>query len=62
MTCSCGHTMAVEAASQAEAVKKLKGMMNKAAVKAHLAEKHAGQPMMTVADVHAAIEKTTVLV
>ena len=39
------------------AVAKFKGMMDEAAIQAHMAEKHPGQPVMSVADCHAMIEK-----
>lgn len=57
MTCSCGDVMTVEAGSREEAVGKMKGMMNEAAVAAHMAEKHPGEPAMLVDQVHAMIEQ-----
>lgn len=60
MTCSCGDTMTVEGATREEAVAKLKETMNEAAIAAHMAEKHPGQPAMSVADCHAMIEKEVV--
>ena len=57
MTCSCGHVMSVDAPNRGEAVKKMKGTMNESAIKAHMAEKHSGKPMMSVADVHKGIEQ-----
>ena len=60
MTCSCGDVMSVEAGSQEEAVGKMKGMMNEAAVAAHMTEKHPGEPEMSVAQVHATIEQNLV--
>ena len=56
MTCSCGHKMDVDANSHPEAVSKMKEQMTEEAVKAHMDTHHAGQPMMTVADVHRGIE------
>ena len=58
MTCTCGDTMTVLAATQAEAVGKLKGMMTTSAVAQHMAEKHPGQPVPPVSQVHAMIEQT----
>lgn len=60
MTCSCGDTMTVEAADRNEAVSKFKDMMGEAAIAAHMSEKHPGQPVMSVADCHAMIEKDVV--
>lgn len=57
MTCTCGHEMSVDAGTRAEAVTKMKAMMNQEAVDQHLAEKHAGEPKMTMAQVHAQIEQ-----
>lgn len=57
MTCSCGHVFSVEAESRDEAVMKMKGMMDEAGVKAHMDEKHQGEPLMTVEKAHAEIEK-----
>jgi len=57
MTCSCGDTTAVEAENREGAVAQLKDMMNEAAIKAHMDEKHPGQPVMSVPDCHAMIER-----
>ncbi len=57
MTCSCGDVMDMEAATRDEAVQKLKDMMNEEMLGKHMAEKHPGTPVMSVADCHAMIEK-----
>lgn len=57
MTCSCGDTMTVGANSREEAVAQFKAMMDENAIKAHMAEKHPGEPVMSVADCHAMIER-----
>ena len=57
MTCQCGDVMTMDAADRAAAVAKFKGMMTADAIAAHMAEKHPGQPVMSVADCHAMIEK-----
>ena len=62
MTCSCGHVMPVEAKTRKGAISALKKMMTKKAIAAHMQEKHAGQALMTVAEVHAGIEKNLVAV
>ena len=58
MTCVCGDTMKVESTSREQAVSQLKTMMNESAVAAHMKEKHPGEPMIPVSQVHAVIEKT----
>jgi len=55
MTCSCGHTMTVEAGTRDEATRKMQGMMTPDAVAKHMAEKHPGQPVLPVSQVHAMI-------
>jgi hypothetical protein len=57
MTCSCGDVMGVDASSRQEAVQKIKGMMTAEAVTKHMAEKHPGQPVLAVSQVHAMIEQ-----
>ena len=57
MTCSCGDTMTVDAATREDAVAQLKGMMTADAIAKHMAEKHPGQPLISVADCHAQIER-----
>jgi hypothetical protein len=49
--------MTVDAANREEGVTKMKSMMDESAIKAHMEEKHKGQPLMTVAEVHAGIEQ-----
>ena len=58
MTCPCGDVMDVEAKNRAAAVEMLKGKMNAEAIAAHMAEKHPGQPVMTVEECHAMIEES----
>ena len=60
MTCSCGDTMTVEAADRNGAVAQFKAMMTEESIKAHMDEKHPGQPTISVADCHAQIEKDVV--
>ena len=50
--------MKVDGATREQAASKLKTMMNESAVKAHFKEKHPGQPVMAVSQVHALIEKS----
>jgi hypothetical protein len=60
MTCSCGDVLNADAATREEAVTKIQGMMTQDAINAHFAEKHAGQPVPPMADVHALIATGTV--
>ena len=60
MTCSCGDVMEVEAADRNGAVAQFKAMMTEESIKAHMDEKHPGQPTISVADCHAQIEKDVV--
>lgn len=57
MTCPCGDVMTMEAETREEAVTKMKEKMTAEAIAAHMAEKHPGQPVMSVEDCHAMIEK-----
>lgn len=60
MTCTCGDTMTMDAATRDGAVAKFKGMMDEAGIKAHMSEKHPGQPLISVADCHRMIEQQVV--
>ena len=60
MMCMCGDTMTVDAGDRDGAVAQFKGMMDEAGIAAHMSQKHPGQPLMSVADCHAAIEKEVV--
>ena len=60
MTCSCGDKMDFEGATRDEAVTACKAMMTADAIAAHMAEKHPGMPVMSVADCHAQIERDMV--
>ena len=57
MKCACGDVMDMEAQTRAEAVQKFKDMMTQDVIDAHMAEKHPGQPGMSMADCHAMVEK-----
>ena len=52
--------MKVEAETREEGVTKMKEMMDQTAIEKHCAEKHADKPVMTVEEVHAAIDKDLV--
>ena len=56
MTCSCGDTMMVDATDRDDAVSQFKAMMNESTIKAHMEQKHPGDPIMSVAECHAMIE------
>lgn len=57
MTCTCGDVMTVEADSKEQADEKMKTLMNEEAVAKHFAEKHAGQPVPSIDQVHANISQ-----
>ncbi len=59
MTCTCGHTLTAEAADRESAVAQIKAQMDEAAIAQHIAEKHPGEPVPPVADIHAMIEQQT---
>ena len=61
MTCSCGDTMNIEGATREEAVLKLQTMMSVSAIAAHLKEKHPGEPLIPLEQVHAMIEKNLII-
>ena len=60
MACMCGDTMTLDAEDRAQAVHKFKTMMDEGAIKTHMAEKHPGQPVMSVKECHDMIEKDVV--
>ena len=61
MTCSCGDVMKVDASSREEAVGKLQGMMTEGAIKNHMIEKHPGDAIPTVEQIHGQISQYTQL-
>jgi hypothetical protein len=56
MTCTCGHVISVDAADRSAAVQAIQGIMTAEAIAAHMAERHPGQPVPPVSQVHAMIE------
>ena len=52
--------MVVDAENRDAAVAQLKGMMDEAGIAAHMSEKHPGDPVMSVADCHAMIDRDVV--
>ena len=62
MTCTCGDVMDMEAATKEEAIEKFKGMMTADAVAKHFADKHSGQPVPTMDQVHMNIAQSVVQV
>jgi hypothetical protein len=61
MTCSCGDKSQVEASNREEATAKLKATMDETAIADHMAEKHMGEPIPSIYEVHQMIEETTVV-
>ena len=60
MTCTCGDTMTVDAENREGAVAQFKAMMDEKGIAAHMAEKHPGEPLISVADCHAMIDSQVV--
>ena len=52
--------MTVDAEDRDGAVAQFKAMMDEAGIAAHMKEKHPGDPVISVADCHAMIEKQVV--
>jgi len=57
MTCSCGDVMSFKANTVNEAQDQAKQMMNAQAIADHFAQKHAGQPVPPIDQVHMMIDK-----
>ena len=57
MTCSCGDVMKIEAGTRAEAVKNLKTLMSEKSVSEHMKQKHPGEKIPAIQQVHAMIEQ-----
>ena len=56
MTCSCGDVMSIDAGSREDAVSKMKKMMDASAIAKHMADKHPGEPVPSVSDIHKQID------
>ena len=58
MTCTCGHTMTMDAANRDEAVAKFKAGMTQEALDQHFRERHQPtEQKPTLAQAHASIEQ-----
>lgn len=58
MTCSCGHTMSIEAQSRDEAVAKFTAFMTQEALDQHMAQLHPpAEPKPTLTQAHAMISQ-----
>lgn len=55
--CTCGDVMTVDADNREEAIEKLKGMMTADMIASHMSEKHSGDPVPTVEQVHMQMEQ-----
>jgi hypothetical protein len=62
MTCSCGHDIKVDAKDRADAISKIQSMMDRKAIEAHIKEKHPGEPVPSVSQVHQMIAQHTAAV
>ena len=54
--CTCGHNVEVGAPDRESAIREMKKMMDESGVKEHFQKLHRGEPMPSVAEVHAHIE------
>ncbi len=59
MTCSCSDQLRIDADSREEAVGKLRNMMDEYTIETHFMEKHPGEPIPTVHEMHQMIEQNT---
>ena len=57
MTCSCGDIMKMDGETREEAVMEMKKKMDGNAIAMHMKEKHPGDPVPMMSDVHAMIDK-----
>ena len=57
MTCSCGETMTVRAGSREKAVRNMKSLLNETRVYEHMAQKHIGDTVPTIKQIHSVIEQ-----
>jgi hypothetical protein len=62
MTCSCGDEMKVDADSRKEAIMILQDMMTENAIISHMAEKHPGEPVPSVKEIHELISESLEIV
>ncbi len=58
MTCTCGHVISVDASDKQDAAKQMKTMMTADAIAAHFKDKHPGQAVLPVPQVHALIDRS----
>ncbi len=57
MTCSCGDVVTTRAGTREKAVRNMKALLSEAAVYEHMAQKHIGDRIPTIEQVHAVIEQ-----
>ncbi len=57
VTCSCGETMTVKAGSREKTVRNMKSLFNETKVYEHMAQKHIGDAVPTIEQVHSVIEQ-----
>ena len=57
MMCSCGDEITARGRTREKAIKKMKTLLNEAAVYEHMAQKHIGDAVPTIESVHEIIEQ-----
>ena len=58
MTCSCGDVLTVKGRTRAKAVRHMKALLSEPKLYEHLAQKHIGDSVPTIQQVHAIIEES----
>jgi hypothetical protein len=57
LSCSCGDIMTVRGRTRAKAVRSMKSVINEITLYEHMAQKHIGEAVPTIRQVHTAIEQ-----
>jgi hypothetical protein len=57
LSCSCGDIMTIRGWTRAKAVRSMKAAMSETTLYEHMAQKHIGEAVPTIQQVHAAIEQ-----
>ncbi len=58
LTCSCGDVITVRGWTREKAVRSMKAVMNEATLYEHMAQKHIGEAVPGIKQVHAIIEQS----
>jgi hypothetical protein len=58
LTCSCGDVMTVKGRTRAKAVRSMQAVMNESTLYEHMSQKHIGESVPSIQQVHAIIEQS----